>query len=159
VDDAVLEEAVAQALRRPLEPEVVQEPPGFAGEQDRRKGLLRSTGRFAAAIAASAVVALFLVIMVPATQGDARQPDGSGLSVSGILDSVKAAFYPLRQGDDAAKPAPSEVETILASSRIAQPAVTHEQSDALLQQFLQWQQKPTQAPLGTQRGNSGAESN
>ncbi|MEH2513322.1 hypothetical protein V1291_004676 [Nitrobacteraceae bacterium AZCC 1564] len=149
--DASLEEAVADALRRPLdpqslEPRVVHEPPGFSSEQDRRKGLLRVAGRSAVAIAVSAVVAFLFVIMVPVSQDHARQPDRFGSSMSGMLDEVKAAFYSPRQSDDDAKLAPSEFETILASSRAEQPVVTHEQSETLLQQFLQWRGKPTRTP-------------
>lgn len=144
--DALLEGAVAEALRHPLDPEVVHEPPGFARERDRRRALLGVAGRFAAAIGVSAIVALFFVIMVPASQDHARQPDGVGSSISGILHLVKAALYLPPQRDDDAKPALSEFQTILTSTETSQPAVTHEQSGTLLQQFLQWQQKPTQAP-------------
>ena len=144
--DALLVGAVADALRHPLEPEVIQEPPGYVSERDRRKTVLRVAGRFAGAIGAAAVVALFFVIMVPASQDHARQPDGSGSVMAGILDSVKAAFNPPRQKDEDLKPAASEFETILASSRTEQPVVTHEQSETLLQQFLQWQKKPAERP-------------
>ena len=143
---ALLENAVAEALRHPLDPEVIHEPPGFARERDRRTALLGVAGRFAAAIGVSAIVALFLVVMVPTSQDHARQPDGVGSSISGIYYSVKSAFSLPPQRDDDAKPALFEFQTILASSRTEQPVATHEQSQTLLQQFLQWQQKPTQAP-------------
>jgi hypothetical protein len=144
--DALLEGAVADALRHPLEPEVIREPAGFENDPDRRGGLLRVAGRFAAAIGVAAVAAFFFAIMIPASEDHARQPDGAGSSIAGILDSVKTAFNPPRQKDDDAKPAASEFQKILASSRTEQPVVTHEQSETLLQQFLQWQQKPAQTP-------------
>jgi hypothetical protein len=143
--DALLEEAVAQALRRPLEPEVVPEPPEFTSGQDRQNSWLRIAGRSAAAIGVAAAAALVFVVLVPVSQEHARQADGSASSVSAILGAVQAAFNPpLQKGDDA-MPDVSEFQTILASSRDEKP-VTHEQSETLLQQFLQWQQKPPQTP-------------
>src|SRR5713226_9611511 len=74
--DALLEEAVAESLRHPLDPEVMHEPPGFVRELDRRMAILSVAGRFAAAIGVSAIVALFFVIMVPASRDYSRQqPD------------------------------------------------------------------------------------
>lgn len=144
--DSLLEGAVAEALQHPLSPEVIHEPADFARERDQRRALLGVAGRFAAAIGISAIVALFFVIMVPASQDHAQQPDSAGSSTSGILNSVKAALLPPTQGREDSKPAPSEFQTVLTSTRTDQPAVTHEQSETLLQQFLQWQQKPAQVP-------------
>lgn len=144
--DALLEGAVAEALQHPLDPEVIHEPPGFARERDQRRSLLGVAGRFAAAIGISAIAALFIIIMaVPASQDSARQPDGAGSS-TGILHSVKAALHLSTQRREDSKPALSEFKTILTSTQTGQPALTQEQSETLLQQFLQWQQKPTQTP-------------
>ncbi|SRR5712692_7201608 len=139
--DALLEEAVAESLRHPLDPEVMHEPPGFVRELDRRMAILSVAGRFAAAIGVSAIVALFFVIMVPASRDYARQPDGNGTSVSGVLQSLRTALSQPRQKDDDAKPALAEFQTILASPAAPQP-VTREESDNLLSQFVQWQQQP-----------------
>lgn len=144
--DALLEGAVAEALQHPLDPEVIHEPADFARERDERRALLGVAGRFAAAIGISAIAALFFVIMIPASQDHAQQPDGAASSSSGIFSSVKAALFLPTQGREDSKPAPSEFQTILTSTRTDQPAVTHEQSETLLQQFLQWQQKPAQVP-------------
>jgi hypothetical protein len=148
--DALLEEAVAESLRHPLDPEVMHEPPGFVRELDRRMAILSVAGRFAAAIGVSAIVALFFVIMVPASRDYAKQPDGDASSVSGILQSVRTALSQPRQRDDELKPALSEFQAILASPPAPQPvsppaaqSVTREESDSLLQSFVQWQQKPT----------------
>jgi hypothetical protein len=148
--DALLEEAVAESLRHPLDPEVMHEPPGFVRELDRRMAILSVAGRFAAAIGVSAIVALFFVIMVPASRDYARQPEGDASSVSGILQSVRTALSQPRQRDDELKPALSEFQAILASPPAPQPvsppaaqSVTREESDSLLQSFVQWQQKPT----------------
>jgi len=143
--DTLLEEAVAESLRHPLDPEVMHEPPGFVRELDRRMAILSVAGRFAAAIGVSAVVALFFVIMVPASRDYARQADGSGTSVTGVLQSLRTALSQPRQKDDESKPALAEFQTILASPPASQP-VTREESETLLQQFVQWQQQPAPAP-------------
>jgi hypothetical protein len=102
--DIQLENMVSDAVPHPLGPEVIHEPAGLARE-DRRAALF-SVG--ALIVGVSAVVALFFVIMVPASQGS--------------------------------KPALAEFEAALASAPAGQNA-THEQSEQLLQQFLQWRQK------------------
>jgi hypothetical protein len=145
--DALLEEAVAESLRHPLDPEVMHEPPGFVRELDRRMAILSVAGRFAAAIGVSAIVALFFVIMVPASRDYARQPEGDGSSVSGILQSMRTALSQPRQREDELKPALSEFQAILASpspqaAPAPQPAAREESESSLLQSFVQWQQKP-----------------
>jgi len=142
--DALLEDAVAQALRHPLDPEVVPEPQEFSGERNQRRSVLRIVSLSAAAIGVAAGAALVFVVLVPVSQDHARQSDGF-TSMAGIMSSVKAALNPPRQKDDDAMPDVSEFQTILASSRTEQP-VTHEQSETLLQQFLRWQGKPTHTP-------------
>jgi hypothetical protein len=133
--DTQLENAVSSALWHPLDPEVIQEPPGLAEEMDRGTALITVAGRFAAAVGVSAIVALFFVIMVPAS----RLPD-SGNS-PGIMKSIKSALFQPGQHDDASKPAIAEFQPILASAQSSHPA-TREQSGQLLQQFMQWRQKP-----------------
>ena len=145
--DALLEEAVAESLRHPLDPEVMHEPPGFVRELDRRMAILSVAGRFAAAIGVSAIVALFFVIMVPASRDYAKQPDGDASSVCGILQSMRTALSQPRQRDDELKPALSEFQAILASpspqaAPAPQPVAREESESSLLQSFVQWQQKP-----------------
>ena len=145
--DALLEEAVAESPRHPLDPEVMHEPPGFVRELDRRMAILSVAGRFAAAIGVSAIVALFFVIMVPASRDYAKQPDGDASSVTGILQSVRTALSQPRQRDDELKPALSEFQAILASpspqaAPAPQPVAREESESSLLQSFVQWQQKP-----------------
>jgi hypothetical protein len=128
--------------------EVIHESPGFVNELDRRIALIRVARRFAAAIGIAALVALFFVIMVPASRDYARPADGGASSLSGIWQSIRTALYQPPRRDDDAKPALSEFQTLLASTRTSPPVITHEQSETLLQQFLQWRQKPdsTEAP-------------
>ena len=134
----LLEEAVLKGLRRPLDPEVIHESPGVVRELDRRVALIRGADRFAAAVGISALVALFFAIMV---RDYARQPDGGVSSPSGILQSIKTAFYQPPRREDDLKPALSEFRKILASPRTSQAVITHEQSETVLQQFIQWRQK------------------
>jgi len=146
--NALYEEAVSKALQSPLDPEVIHEPAGFVNELDRRIALITVARRFAAAVGIAALVALFFVIMVPASRDYARPADGGASSFSGILQSIRAALYQPPRRDDDAKPALSEFQTLLGSTRTSPPVITHEQSETLLQQFLQWRQKPdsTEAP-------------
>lgn len=138
--DSQLENAVSSALWHPLDPEVIHEPPGLAEEMDRGSALITVAGRFAAAVGVSAIVALFFVIMVPAS----RLPDGGGSS--GIVKSIKSALFQPGQRDEGSKPAIAEFQPILAtaSAQASQPAA-REPSGQLLQQFMQWRQKPNSA--------------
>ena len=119
-----------------------------AREMDQQRALISVAGRFAAAVGVSAIVALFFVIMIPASRDHAQQADGGASATPGILQSIKTALYRPGQKDDDLKPALSEFQPILASTRAGQPAISREQSEALLQQFVQWRQKPnsTEAP-------------
>jgi hypothetical protein len=146
--DSLCEEAVSKALRSPLDPEVIHEPEGFVRELDRRIALINVAGRFAAAVGVAALVALFFVIMVPTSRGYARQPDGGASSFSGLLQSMKTALYLTPRREDDSKPALSEFQSLLASTKTSQPVNTPEQSETLLRQFVQWRQKTdsTEAP-------------
>jgi hypothetical protein len=146
--DALCEEAVSKALWGPLDPEVIHEPEGFVRELDRRIALINVAGRLAAAVGVAALVALFFVIMVPTSRGYARQPDGGASSFSGLLQSMKTAFYQPPRREDDLKPALSEFQSLLASTKTSQPVNTPEQSETLLRQFVQWRQKTgsTEAP-------------
>jgi len=135
--DTQLEKAVSNALWHPLDPEVIHEPPGLAEELDRGAALITVAGRFAAAVGVSAIVAMFFVIMVPAS----RLPDSGGSTSAGIIRSMKAALLQPGQRDEGSKPAIADFQPILASAPASQPA-TRGQSDQLLQQFLQWREKP-----------------
>jgi hypothetical protein len=145
--DSQLEGAVSNALRHPhpLDPEVMEEP-GYPNELESRKALRSVTVRFAAAVGVSALVALFFVVIVPAS----RQGDGDTASASGIVQSIKTALFQPSATDKtpppATSPAPSsaasEFQALLASAQAGKPAAPQEQSGQLLNQFMQWQQKP-----------------
>ena len=110
--DALLEQAVAQSLAVPRDAEMASEPPAFAFERDHERGSFGLGARFAAAIAASAAVALLFVVLVP-----------------------------MLQRSDPPKLAAGEYQTILALATTAQANATPDESQALLQKFLQWQQR------------------
>lgn len=143
--DGQLESAVFESLRHPLDPEAIEEPP----ELDRRAGVLSVVGRFAAAIGAAAFVALLFVIVIPSLRQQSAEP-----SAAEVIDSMKSA---LSKSEQAAKPLepqpPSELQSTLASSSEASPQVSHEESEVLLQQFMQWQQKPAEAQENVDQKN------
>jgi hypothetical protein len=131
--DGQLENAVFESLRHPLDPEALDEPP------ETGTGVLGVIGRVATAIGAAAFVALLFVIVIPSLRQQAVEP-----STAEVIDSMKSA---ISRSEQAAKPReaqpPQEVQSFAASSEAA-PAVSHEESEALLKQFMQWQQKPAE---------------
>lgn len=126
--DSQLEGAVSNALRHPLDPEVMREP------QLEKKALWSVAARFAAAIGVSAVVALFFVVVVPGS----RQGDSEPSTFSRIAQSIKTALFQSREASP--KPAISEFQALLASTP-SNPA-TAEPSGQLLKQFMQWRENP-----------------
>jgi hypothetical protein len=119
--------SVYHPLSRSLEPKVMQEVVALAHDHvHRRKALFG-----AAAIGVSALAALFVVLMV-----NASEEQNTGASFAAAVQSMKSAQA--QQGD--AKPALSEFRGLLASSETGQGA-PREQSEKLLQQFMQWRQR------------------
>ena len=133
-----LENAVFESLRHPLDPEAVEEP-----AEDRRAGFLGVVGRVATAIGAAAFVALLFVIVIPSLRQQSGDP-----SAAEVIDSMKSA---LSKSELAAKPqepqpqASPELQSVMASPSEGGPQVSHEESEVLLKQFMQWQQKPAEA--------------
>jgi hypothetical protein len=118
-------------LPRSLDPEVMQEVTALARDHvDRRKALFG-----AAAIGVSALAALFVVLMVHASQ----EPD-AGASFAAAVRSMKSAQP--QQANAGSQPALSEFRGLLASTNdAAQNAPREQPSDKTLQQFMQWRQK------------------
>jgi hypothetical protein len=121
---------------------VIHEPPEFVRELDRRTALISVARRFGPAVGVSALVALFFVFMVPASRDHAEQPDSGASSLSRIVHSIRTTLYQAVRRDDDSRPALSEFQPVLASTPTSPPVMTHELSEALLQKFLQWRQKP-----------------
>lgn len=133
--DGQLENAVRESLssqRHPLDPEAMDEPP------ETRGALLGVVGRFAAAVGAAAFVALLFVIVIPSLRQQSADP-----TAAEVIDSMKSALMK----SEASAPRPREaqpsqdLQSILAVSPASAPA-NHEESEVLLKQFMQWQQKP-----------------
>lgn len=134
--DGELENAVRESLRHSLDPETIEEPPEL-----ERAGLLGVIGRFAAAVGAAAFVALLFVIVIPSL----RQQPNTEPSAAELIDSMKAAISrsaPIAQPREA-QPPPTEPPSTLASSA-SNPQASQEESEVLLRQFMQWQQKPSE---------------
>jgi len=129
----------------PSDPGVIHEAAGLVRELDRGAELRSVAARFAAAAGVVTVVALFFFIMVPASRQSkpmvpaSQQSDASSAS-SEITGSVRTALPQSGQPDGGSKPALAEFQRILAPAPASQPA-THEQSQQLLQKFLQWSKK------------------
>ena len=136
-----LESAVSDALRHPLDPELMHEP-----DLESKKALWTIAARFAAAIGVAALVALFFVVAVPGS----RQSDGetSTSTFSSVAQSIKTTLF--QSGEASPKPAINEFQALLASTPPSAPAAS-EQSGQLLQQFMQWREKPD--PAAPQRTN------
>ena len=95
--------------------------------------------RFAAAVGVAALVALFFVVGIPGS----RQSDGEQASTfANFAQSVRNALP--QPGDAAQKPAINEFQALLAATPASAPPAT-EPSGQLLQQFIQWREKPDPA--------------
>jgi hypothetical protein len=123
----------------------MDEPRTLLHELARCGTLFGSAGRLAAAIGVSAIIALFLVNMMPAAQ----QPDG-GQSVSAAVEPPKTVLSQQHQREDASGSALAGFQSLLGDSGTAQAArrepTDARQSDRILQQFLHWRQ--TAIPSG-----------
>jgi hypothetical protein len=123
---AKLESAVYESLRRQTEPEVVPEPRDY-NRLGTRRTLIAIASGVAAALALASVAALLFVTVYPREQ-DAGRP----------FSAAPAAATQARQVDD--KPALSQFRALVNANTGGQN-FTHEQSERLLQQFVQWRQK------------------
>ena len=117
-----------------LDPKATNERARHTRDLDRRAALLSVAARVAAVVGVVAVVALLFVIMKPASRQSV-----AGSTPSDMTGSTSTAPPQSSQADVEWKPALAEFKALLASPP-SQPA-THEQSQQLLQNFLQWQKK------------------
>jgi hypothetical protein len=152
--DILLKQAISRSFRT-LDPVAMHEPPAYGPVQWRE--LIPAAGRLAAAVGLATLAALFLVIMIPAAKNQTQDSTQGGNAPS-IAEAPKAApnmpnISSEKQAprEEESAPAPAEFGTILAATRTDQPTgptMTHEQSEALLEQFVRWRQKldSTDAP-------------
>jgi hypothetical protein len=132
------ENALPDVRRHPLDPVVFHEAPGLARELDRQAAIIRIANWVAPAAGVSVVVALFLAI---------SQPDSDGASGSGLMPSLRSLLLMSGQAD-ATRSAMFDNRAAFAPST-ASEAVTREQSEALLREFLRWQQQPAADQAGS----------
>ena len=130
-----LKNEVSNSLWNPIDSELIHQPPGLAREADRRASLFSVAALLAAAAAGVMVGVLLLVIMKPAS----RQSVAASTS-SDITGSISPPLPQSGQRDVGSKPALAEFQALLAAVPPSQPS-SHEQSQELLQQFLQWRKK------------------
>lgn len=128
-----LESAVYESLRRQREPEIVSEPIDYK-RQGTRRTLIAIASGVAAALAVASVAALLFVTVYPKEMETGRP-------------FASVAQPAASQADDAPKPALSQFRALVNANAGGQ-YFTHEQSERLLQQFVQWRQKaaPTVKP-------------
>ena len=117
-----------------LDPKATNERARHTRDLEQRAALLGVAARVAAVAGVVAVVALLFVNMKPAS----RQSVASS-TPSDMTGSTSTAPPQSSQADVEWKPALAEFKALLASPP-SQPA-THEQSQQLLQNFLQWRKK------------------
>jgi hypothetical protein len=125
-----LESAMSEFVRRQIKPEPVPEPAGLKREGARGMLVAGSMG-LAAAVAVACVVALLYVTLFP------KEKD----PVQSFAAAAPAAAL-LRQPDDTSKPTASQLRALVTPDS-GGDGISHEQSEQLLQQFVQWRQKAT----------------
>jgi hypothetical protein len=108
-----------------LTPKVIGGPAGRTRELERA-ALLSVATRVAAVAAVVAVVALLFVTMKPASRQSVA---------SSTPSEITGSTPPVNQGDVEARPALAELKALPS------PPATQEQSQQLLQRFLQWREK------------------
>ena len=126
----------SSSISRPasLDPKAINEPARRTRDLNLRAALLS----VAAVAGVVAVVALLFVIMKPASRQSV-----AGSTPSDMTGSTSTAPPQSSQADVEWKPALAEFKALLASPP-SEPA-THEQSQQLLQRFLQWREKANTA--------------
>jgi hypothetical protein len=132
---------VSGALRHPLPTAIIHEPVGFAREG--RRTTLYGVGALLI-FGVLAIATLFFVIMAPVS----RQSDAATTS-SEITPPMRPALPQSAAQAEGSKPAISEFQALIAP---APPGETtrHEQSEQMLQRFLQWRQKPNSTETSRQ---------
>jgi hypothetical protein len=113
-----------------LAPKAIDDPVSRRRELDRRAALLSVAARIAAVAGVVAVAALLFVIMKPASRQSVANPAPS---------ETTGSIPQSNQGDLESKPALAEVKAQVTLWP-GQPA-THEESQQLLERFLQWREK------------------
>jgi hypothetical protein len=123
-----IESGLPESARRRIAPEVVPEPKDFHSGGLRRKIVAGVIG-VVAAVAIAAVVTLLLVDIFP------RDRDSADPAVTA------ATAPPPQSAQTETAPQPVSQVQAPAATNDSDQNFNHEQSEQLLQQFMQWQQK------------------
>ena len=129
--DTQPERAVPKTMRHPLDPEIIHEHPALALRRMERLGAVR---RYALPVGIAAIAAVFIVIMITTWQSDSAVSSASGVTQPMRIDPPQVI-----KTEAAPKSALADFQGILAPSSTNEP-VTREQSEKLLQGFVQWRQ-------------------
>jgi hypothetical protein len=127
-----LESAVFESLRRQMDPEAVAEPADFRHTRSQRAVMGVVIGVAAAVVVAAAIAVAFVTIFP-------RDKD-AGTSFATSAPPAPSSLSQQRPADERSQSALSQFRPLLAGGE-AERAFTHEQSERLLQQFVQWRQK------------------
>ena len=137
------EKAAPKIVRHPLDPEIIPEHPALAL---RRTEMLGAVRRFALPVGVAVIAAVFIVVMLPAWRSDSAVS-----SVSSVTPPTRTDPTPMRSDpppviktEVAPKSALADFQGILAPTSANDP-VTREQSEKLLQGFVQWRQNSESA--------------
>jgi hypothetical protein len=131
--EASLMEAIEKSNRSPFDPELGNDRPGYG----KRPGQRTVAWWWIAAIGGLALLALTLVNVMLFLGDRAQQSNASSLPRLPKTELTKAPR------EDPSRPALAEFSkspAIDLTTPQPHPAMTHEQSEALLHRFLQWQQ-------------------
>jgi hypothetical protein len=147
--------AVSKTARHPLDPEIIHEHPGLAQWRTEMLGAVR---RFALPVGIAAIVAVLIVIMLPAWRSDsttrsdsaarsdsttrsdsAGRSDNAVSSASGVMQPTRTDPPQVIKTEAAPKPALADFQSLLAPSNTSEP-VTREQPGRLLEGFVRWRQ-------------------
>src|SRR5262249_60261663 len=107
--------------------------------EERGGGALGVIGRVPTATGAAGFGALLFVIVIPSLRQQATEP-----STAEVIDSMKSAITRSDQMAKVREAQPAQEFQPIAASSEGTPAVSHEESEALLKQFMQWQNKPVE---------------
>jgi hypothetical protein len=132
--------AVSKTARHPLDPEIIHEHPGLAQWRMEMLGVGR---RFALPVGIAAIVAVVIVIMLPAWHSDSAVSSTSRVTQPTRTDppqvTVKTDQPQVIKTEPAPRPALADFQGILAPSSASEP-VTREQPGKLLEGFVRWRQ-------------------
>jgi hypothetical protein len=134
--DTQPDKAVSNIVRHPLDPEIIHEHPGFAQRRMEMLGVLRW---FALPVGIAAIAAVFVVIMMSPRESDSAASSASSVTPPMRTDPPQVIPPQVIKTDVTPKSALADFQGVLAPSGTSEP-VTREQSEKLLQGFVQWRQ-------------------